>query len=145
MIPIIARTTESVLRITPWQLREVAMSLGLPRWRAIMNVVLPAARPAVITGVLIAFARAAGEAAPMLLTAFGNNYSNLDLSKPMDTLPQRLYSLAISPYKQWHVLGWGGAIILLLFVVVTFAAARGAARSLEKRTEALQFDEDKSV
>ncbi len=145
MIPIIARTTESVLRITPWQLREVAMSLGLPRWRAIMNIVLPAARPAVITGVLIAFARAAGEAAPMLLTAFGNNYLNLDLTKPMDTLPQRLYSLAISPYKQWHILGWGGAIILLLFVVVTFAAARGAARSLEKRTEALKFDEDKNV
>ncbi len=145
MIPIIARTTESVLRITPWHLREVAMSLGLPRWRAIMNIVLPAARPAVITGVLIAFARAAGEAAPMLLTAFGNNYLNLDLTKPMDTLPQRLYSLAISPYKQWHILGWGGAIILLLFVVVTFAAARGAARSLEKRTEALKFDEDKNV
>jgi len=143
MIPIIARTTESVLRITPWNLREVALSLGLPRWRAIMNIVLPTARPAVITGILIAFARAAGEAAPMLLTAFGNNYLNLDLSQPMDTLPQRLYSLAISPYKQWHVLGWGGAIILLLFVVITFATARITAQRLEKRTAELTFEDEK--
>ena len=134
MVPIIARTTESVLRITPWSLREAGLSLGLPRWKVTMSLVLPAARAGVITGILIAFARAAGEAAPLLLTSFGNNYLSLDLTSPMDTLPQRLYSLAISPYRQWHAMGWGGAIILLLFVMITFYVGRVVIRKLEKYT-----------
>jgi len=132
MVPIIARTTESVLRITPWSLREAGLALGLPRWKVTMSLVLPAARAGVITGVLIAFARAAGEAAPLLLTSFGNNYFSIDLTSPMDTLPQRLYSLAISPYRQWHSMGWGGAIILLLFVMITFYVGRVVIRKLEK-------------
>lgn len=134
MVPIIARTTESVLRITPWSLREAGLALGLPRWKVTMSLVLPAARAGVITGVLIAFARAAGEAAPLLLTSFGNNYFSIDLTSPMDTLPQRLYSLAISPYRQWHSMGWGGAIILLLFVMITFYVGRVVIRKLEKYT-----------
>lgn len=133
MVPIIARTTESVLTVTPWALREAGLSLGLPRWKVTLSLVLPAARTGIITGVLIAFARAAGEAAPLLLTSFGNNFLSFDLSKPMDSLPQRLYSLAISPYKQWHALGWGGAIILLLFVILTFFIGRVAVARLEKR------------
>ncbi|TVQ37292.1 MAG: phosphate ABC transporter permease PstA [Spirochaetaceae bacterium] len=136
MVPIIARTTESVLRVTPWSLREAGLSLGLPRWKVTMSLVLPAARAGVITGVLIAFARAAGEAAPLLLTSFGNNYFSLDLTSPMDTLPQRLYSLAISPYRQWHAMGWGGAIVLLLFVMITFYAGRVVIRKLEQNTRA---------
>lgn len=131
MIPIIARTTESILRITPWSLRENGVALGLPKWIVIMKIVLPAARPGLITGILIAFARGAGEAAPLLLTSFGNNYLSFDLSKPMDALPQRLYSLAISPYKQWHTLGWGGAIILLVFVMITFYVGRLVVRKME--------------
>ncbi|TVR30904.1 MAG: phosphate ABC transporter permease PstA [Spirochaetaceae bacterium] len=134
MVPIIARTTESVLRITPWSLREAGLALGLPRWKVTMSLVLPAARAGVITGILIAFARAAGEAAPLLLTSFGNNYFSIDLTSPMDTLPQRLYSLAISPYRQWHSMGWGGAIILLLFVMITFYVGRVVIRKLEKYT-----------
>lgn len=139
MIPIIARTTESMLRITPWTLREAGLSLGLPRWRVTLNIVLPAARVGILTGILIAFARAAGEAAPMLLTAFGNNYLTFDLFQPMDSLPQRLYSLAISPYKHWHTLGWGGAIVLFLFVLGTFATARFVVHRMEKRAEEIEI------
>ncbi|MFW6362435.1 MAG: phosphate ABC transporter permease PstA [Spirochaeta sp.] len=133
MVPIIARSTESVLQITPWSLREVGLSLGLPRWKVTMSLVLPAARPGIFTGILIAFARAAGEAAPLMLTSFGNNYLTLDLTKPMDTLPQRLYSLAISPYREWHSMGWGGAIILLLFVMTTFIVGRIVVQRMETR------------
>ena len=135
MIPIISRTTESVLRVTPWSLREAGLSLGLPRWRVTMSLVLPAARAGVVTGILIAFARAAGEAAPLLLTSFGNNFLSWNLGQPMDTLPQRLYSLAISPYKQWHAMGWGGAIILLLFVMITFYVGRVVVKRLEQKMQ----------
>ncbi|GAB6091161.1 phosphate ABC transporter permease PstA [Spirochaeta dissipatitropha] len=133
MVPIIARSTESVLRITPWSLREVGLSLGLPRWKVTMSLVLPAARPGIVTGVLIAFARAAGEAAPLMLTSFGNNYLSFDVTRPMDTLPQRLYSLAISPYKEWHSMGWGGAIILLVFVMSTFIIGRIVVQRMEDK------------
>ncbi len=133
MLPIIARTTESVLTVTPWSLREAGLSLGLPRWKVTTSLVLPAARAGVITGILIAFARAAGEAAPLLLTSFGNNFISFDLTQPMDSLPQRLYSLAISPYRQWHAMGWGGAIILLLFVMITFYIGRVVLRRMEQK------------
>lgn len=133
MLPIIARTTESVLRVTPWSLREAGLSLGLPRWRVTTALVLPAAKAGVVTGILIAFARAAGEAAPLMLTSFGNNYLTFDVTSPMDTLPQRLYSLAISPYRQWHTMGWGAAIILLLFVMVTFIVGRVIVQRMEDR------------
>lgn len=139
MIPIIARSTESMLRITPWTLREAGLSLGLPRWRVTLNIVLPAARVGVMTGILISFARAAGEAAPMLLTAFGNNYLSFDLFQPMDSLPQRLYSLAISPYRHWHTLGWGGAIVLFLFVLGTFAMARFVVYRMERKAEEIEI------
>jgi phosphate transport system permease protein len=138
MVPIIARSTESALRITPWSLREVGLSLGLPRWRVTMSLVLPAARPGVLTGILLAFARAAGEAAPLMLTSFGNNYLSFDMSKPMDTLPQRLYSLAISPYKEWHSMGWAGAIVLLVFVMVTFFIGRTVVNMMENRARKLE-------
>ncbi len=135
MIPIIGRTTESVLRVTPWSLREAGLSLGIPRWKVTTSLVLPAARAGVVTGILIAFARAAGEAAPLLLTSFGNNFLSFNLTRPMDTLPQRLYSLAISPYRQWHAMGWGGAIILLLFVMVTFFIGRVVIRRMEQKID----------
>ncbi len=133
MIPIIARTTESVLRVTPWSLREAGLALGLPRWRVTTALVIPAARAGVVTGILIAFARAAGEAAPLLLTSLGNNFLSFDMTSPMDTLPQRIYSLAISPYRQWHSMGWGGAIILLLFVMITFYVGRIVIQRMEKQ------------
>lgn len=132
MLPIIARATEGVLRIVPWSIREAGLALGLPRWRVVMSTILPAARVGVVTGVLIAFARAAGEAAPLLLTAFGNNFYSGSplayLTGPVDTLPARLYSLAISPYREWHAMGWAAGIVLLSIVVVAFLIARWATR-----------------
>lgn len=128
MLPIIARSTESVLRIVPWSLREAGLALGLPRWRVTLSMVLPAAKSGLVTGVLIAFARAAGEAAPLLFTSFGNNYMNLNIMRPMDTLPKRLYSLAISPYREWHAMGWAAGIILLSLVMFAFLMARLATR-----------------
>ncbi|MFO8030665.1 MAG: phosphate ABC transporter permease PstA [Cyclonatronaceae bacterium] len=128
MIPIIARTTESALMSIPWSIREAGLAIGLPRWRVVLSTVMPAARFGLVTGTLIAFARAAGEAAPLLFTSFGNNYLPNHwlgmLLGPVDTLPQRLYSLAISPYTHWHSMGWAAAIILLLFVIITFGTAR---------------------
>ncbi len=132
MLPIVARATEGVLRIIPWSIREAGLALGLPRWRVVLNTVLPAARVGVVTGVLIAFARAAGEAAPLLFTAFGNNFFSSAplryLTGPVDTLPARLYSLAISPYREWHAMGWGAGVVLLGFVIVTFVVSRCATR-----------------
>lgn len=128
MLPIIARATEGVLRLVPWSIREAGLALGLPRWRVVLSTVLPAARVGVVTGALIAFARAAGEAAPLLLTSFGNNFFSSGplayLLGPVDTLPARLYSLAISPYKQWHAMGWAAGIVLLALVVVAFLVGR---------------------
>ncbi len=135
MFPIIARSVESVLRTTPWSLREVGLALGLPRWRVIISTVLPAAKTGILTGVLIAFARAAGEAAPLLFTSFGQNYMNLDVGRAMDTLPQRLYSLAISPYREWHAMGWAAAIVLLAFVMTCFFAARFLAHKFSPGAE----------
>jgi len=128
MLPIIARTTESALMSIPWSIREAGLAIGLPRWRVVLSTVMPAARFGLVTGTLIAFARAAGEAAPLLFTSFGNNYLPNRWSGmifgPVDTLPQRLYSLAISPYEHWHGMGWAAAIVLLTFVMICFASAR---------------------
>ena len=128
MIPIIARTTESSLMTIPWSIREAGLAIGLPRWRVVLSTVIPSARIGLVTGVLIAFARAAGEAAPLMFTSFGNNYLPNHwtgmLFGPVDTLPQRLYSLAISPYKEWHTMGWGAGIVLLVFVITLFFITR---------------------
>ncbi|TVQ75852.1 MAG: phosphate ABC transporter permease PstA [Balneolaceae bacterium] len=128
MIPIIARTTESALMSIPWSIREAGLAIGLPRWRVVLSTVMPAAKFGLVTGTLIAFARAAGEAAPLLFTSFGNNYLPNHwlgmLLGPVDTLPQRLYSLAISPYSHWHSMGWAAAIVLLVFVIICFGTAR---------------------
>ncbi len=128
MIPIVARATEGVLRLIPWDLREAGLALGLPRWRVILSLVLPAARAGVITGVLLALARAAGEAAPLLFTAFGNNFFSLNILQPMDTLPLRLFQYAISPYEAWHRLAWAAGLILLALIVLTSLLARWATR-----------------
>jgi phosphate transport system permease protein len=132
MLPIIARTTESSLSIIPWSIREAGLAIGLPRWRVVLSTVIPAARFGLVTGILIAFARAAGEAAPLLFTSFGNNYLPNHwtgfIFGPVDTLPQRLYSLAISPYAHWHSMGWAAAIVLLSFVILSFIVARIATR-----------------
>lgn len=136
MIPIIARATETALMNIPWSIREAGLAIGLPRWRVVLSTVMPAAKTGMVTGFLIAFARAAGEAAPLLFTSFGNNYlpnhwSGM-LFSAVDTLPQRLYSLAISPYKEWHSMGWAAGIVLLTFVIVLFILSRVITREKNK-------------
>ncbi len=137
MLPIIARATESALMIIPWSIREAGLALGLPRWRVVLSTIIPAARVGLVTGMLLAFARAVGEAAPLLFTSFGNNYLSSHwtgwLLGPVDTLPQRLYSLAISPYKQWHEMGWAAGIVLLGLVIFSFVVARVATRQRQHR------------
>lgn len=137
MIPIIARATEGVLQIIPWSIREAGLALGLPRWRVVLSTVIPAAKTGLVTGILIAFARAVGEAAPLLLTSLGNNYYSSSwlgyITGPVDTLPARLYSLAISPYKEWHGMGWAAGIVLLAIVMIAFIAARLLTRNRKEK------------
>lgn len=128
MIPIIAKTTESVLKLVPWNIREAGLALGLPRWRVIISLVLPAARAGVVTGLLLATARAAGEAAPLIFTAFGNSLLTYNLLQPMDALPLRLYAYAISPYEDWHRQAWAAALVLLALIVLTSLVARWVTR-----------------
>ncbi|MCA1802919.1 MAG: phosphate ABC transporter permease PstA [Rhodothermaceae bacterium] len=132
MLPIIARATESALLTIPWTIREAGLALGIPRWRVVISAVMPAAKTGLATGLLLAFARAAGEAAPLLFTSFGNNYLPDQwfgfIFNPVDTLPQRLYSLAISPYSEWHSMGWAAAIVLLVMVILAFVFARFVTR-----------------
>ena len=128
MVPIIARATEGVLLLVPKEIREAGLALGLPRWRVILSLVLPTARAGLVTGVVLAFARAAGEAAPLLFTAFGNPFLSFDLFKPIDTLPLRLFQFAISPYEDWHRLAWGAGLVLFALILLASALARLATR-----------------
>lgn len=124
MIPTIMRTTEELVRLVPLSLREAALALGATRWRAVLKVVLGAAKGGVITGVLLAVARIAGETAPLLFTAFGNRFWNMKLNQPISSLPVQIYTYAISPYEDWHAQAWAGATVLVLLVLILSLAAR---------------------
>ncbi len=125
MIPIITRTTEEMMRLVPNDLREGALALGAPRWKTTLQVLFPAAISGVITGVMLAIARAAGEAAPMIFTAFGNPYFNVDPNQPTATLPHTIFVYAISPYKDWHDKAWTTALVLIALVLGLNVFARG--------------------
>lgn len=125
MLPTIIRTTEEMLRLVPNSLREGSLALGAAEWRTSLSVLLPAAANGVLTGVMLAIARGAGEAAPMLFTAFGNPYLSTALNQPIATLPLTIYSYAISPYSDWKAKAWGAALVLIMLVLVLNAAARG--------------------
>jgi len=116
MIPIVARTVEEVLRLVPHSLREAALALGAPRWKVILRVVLPTARAGVITACVLALARSAGETAPLLLTALGNDFFSTDLLRPIGALPLQIYRYAISPYDDWHTKAWGASLVLVLVI-----------------------------
>jgi phosphate transport system permease protein len=118
MIPIIARTVEETLRLVPDSLREASLALGIPRWKTIMRVVMPTASAGVMTAVVLSIARAGGESAPLLLTALGNQFFNLDLRQPMAALPVQIYQYAVSPYADWHVKAWGAALVLITLIGV---------------------------
>jgi phosphate transport system permease protein len=132
MIPIIARNTEELLRLVPHTLREGALALGATRGRAIMTVVLPAALPGIITGVVLALARIAGETAPLLFTSLNNGFWNLDPTQPTASLTVQIYTYATSPYEDWHRQAWAGALVLVSIVLICSILARFATRRLEK-------------
>jgi phosphate transport system permease protein len=132
MIPIIARTTEELLRLVPESLRDGALALGATRSRAAWSVVLPAALPGILTGILVALARIAGETAPLLFTAFGNRFFSTRLDQPIAALTVQIYTYAVSPYEDWHRQAWAGAFLLVVVVFVLSVAARLATRRLEK-------------
>ncbi len=123
MIPIITRTTEQFLRMVPQNLREAGLALGAPKWRVIIDIVLSTAMGGIITGVMVALARVAGETAPLLFTAFGNRFWTNSLKEPIAALPLQIFSYAISPFDDWHRQAWAGALVLIaiIFVINVFA------------------------
>ena len=116
MVPIVARTVEEVLRLVPHSLREAALALGAPRWKVILSIVLPTARAGVLTAAILAVARSAGEMAPLLLTALGNDFFSTDLLRPIGALPLQIYRYAVSPYDDWHVKAWGASLVLVVVI-----------------------------
>jgi phosphate transport system permease protein len=124
MIPTIARTTEEMMLMVPNTIREAALGLGISQWRSTLQVTLRTASKGVITGVMLAFARVAGETAPLLFTAFGNQFWNLKPNQPTAALPLQIFSYAISPFDEWHRQAWAGALILIILIVVAVTAVR---------------------
>ena len=128
MVPTISRTTEEMLLLVPQALREAAYGLGIPRWRTTLSITLRSATSGVITGVMLAFARVAGETAPLLFTTLGNEFWNLNLLQPTAALPLQVFNYAKSPYDDWHRQAWAGALVLILLIVSAIAAVRYAVR-----------------
>jgi len=124
MVPLIMRTTEEVLLLVPNGYREAAMALGVAQWRAVLQIVVKTALKGIITGVLLALARVAGETAPLLFTAFGNRFWNHKLTDPIAALPLQIFNYAISPYEDWHRQAWAGALVLLLLVALVNVTVR---------------------
>ena len=124
MIPTVARATEEMLLMVPNVIREAAYGLGIPKWRTTLSITLRTASAGVITGCMLAFARVAGETAPLLFTAFGNQFWNLKLNQPTAALSLQVYTYAISPYDDWHKQAWAGSLILILLIVGAVAAVR---------------------
>ncbi|MGA7751293.1 MAG: phosphate ABC transporter permease PstA [Candidatus Sulfotelmatobacter sp.] len=128
MIPTICRTTEEMLLLVPQALREAAYGLGVPRWRTTLSITLRTATSGVITGVMLAFARVAGETAPLLFTALGNTFWNLRYDQPTAALPLQIYVYANSAYDDWHRQAWAGSFVLILLIISSVAAVRYAVR-----------------
>jgi len=124
MVPTITRATEEMLLLVPHALREAALGLGIPQWRSTLSITLRTALPGVVTGLMLAFARVAGETAPLLFTAFGNQYWNFKMNQPTAALPLQIFVYAISPYEDWHKQAWAGALILIVLIVVSVALVR---------------------
>ena len=132
MLPLVMRTTEELLLLVPPNLREGALALGATRARAVFTVVLPAALPGILTGILLALARVAGETAPLLFTALNNAYFSTDPRQPISTLTVQVYTYATSPYADWHRQAWAGAVVLVLMVLSCSVLARLATSRMER-------------
>jgi phosphate transport system permease protein len=117
MIPIVARTTEEMLKLVPHSMREGALALGAPQWRVILGVVIPAAAPGIATGAMLAIARVSGETAPLLFTAFGSRFFPTSLNEPIASLTVQIYNYAISPYDEWHAQAWAATLVLMTLVL----------------------------
>jgi len=124
MLPIVARTTEEMICLVPTSLREASLALGVPMWRTTIWVVLRTARSGIITGMMLSIARVAGETAPLLFTAFGNQYWQSGLTGPISSLPVQIYTYAISPFDDWHRQAWAGALVLMTLISLTSLSVR---------------------
>ena len=124
VLPVVVRTTDEMLQLVPAQMREAALSLGVPQWKVTVQVLYRSALPGIVTGVLLALARISGETAPLLFTAFGNQYWNADVTGPMASVPVVMYQFAGSPYESWQSIAWAGALVLTGFVLLISLVAR---------------------
>jgi len=124
VLPVVVRTTDEMLRLVPVQMREAALSLGIPQWKVTVQVLYRSASAGIVTGVLLALARISGETAPLLFTAFGNQYWNVNVFQPMASVPVVMNQFAASPYESWQVLAWAGALVLTVFVLLVSLGAR---------------------
>jgi phosphate transport system permease protein len=132
MIPIVLRTTEEQLKLVPTSLREASLALGIPMWRTTLKVTLRSALAGVMTGILLSIARIAGETAPLLFTALGNQFWSRKLTEPIASLPLQIFNFAISPYDDWHRLAWAGALVLVSIMFGLSLSARFFGRSRQK-------------
>ena len=124
MVPTVTRTTEEMLLTVPNSIREAAYGLGVPRWRTVLSISLRTAAPGIITGCMLAFARVAGETAPLLFTAFGSQFWSKSLNQPIAALPLQIFNYALSPYDEWHRLAWAGALVLITMIMVSVGLVR---------------------
>jgi phosphate transport system permease protein len=124
MVPTVTRTTEEMLRMVPHAIREAALGLGVPAWRSVLRITLRTASAGIVTGCMLAFARVAGETAPLLFTAFGNAFQSTSLNEPIAALPLQIFVYAVSPYDEWHRLAWAGALVLIVLIIASVALVR---------------------
>jgi phosphate transport system permease protein len=124
VLPVVVRTTDEMLQLVPSQMREAALSLGVPQWKVTMQVLYRSALPGIMTGILLALARISGETAPLLFTALNNQYWTHDLSSPMASVPVVIFQYAMSPYESWHSLAWAGAFVVTVFVLLLSVLSR---------------------
>ena len=124
MIPTVCRTTEEMLLMVPHAVREAALGLGVPNWRSVLSITVKTASPGIITGCMLAFARVAGETAPLIFTALGNQFWSVSLNQPIAALPLQIWVYAISPYDDWHRLAWAGALVLIVLIVLAVSLVR---------------------
>jgi len=134
LIPTVMRTTEEIVRLVPQSIREASLALGIPQWKTMVRIVLPAAAGGIVTGIMVGLARIAGETAPLLFTAFGNRFWNWNLLQPIAALPLQVFSYAIAPFDDWHRQAWAGALVLVAMILVINVTARSfAARQVNLR------------
>jgi len=124
MIPTVCRTTEEMLLMVPHAIREAALGLGVPNWRSVLSITVKTASPGIITGCMLAFARVAGETAPLIFTALGNSFWSTSLNQPIAALPLQIYVYALSPYDDWHRLAWAGSLVLIVLIVLAVSLVR---------------------